>query len=156
MKVILLEAVKKLGKRHEIIEVGAGYAQNFLIPQKKAIETTDEAVARIASMKETYAKENSARLESVAAVFQKLAGTTLLATVKANEQGGLYKAIDATDIAQKIKDDLSLIISPVMIDLDQPIKEVGTYTVQISHEDLESQLTLQVKAEGGAEAEEEQ
>ncbi len=147
MKVILLDTIKKLGKRYDVIDINHGYAQNFLIPQKKAVEATEDALARISDMKAHYAEENAARLEGVQAVFKNINDATFSFSVKANEQGGLYQAIDATAIAHKIKEDLSVIISPAMIDLDEAIKEVGTYTVKAEHDGISSAFTVVVTAE---------
>src|SRR3989338_6535715 len=103
MKVILLDNVKKLGKRYETVNVKNGFAHNFLIPSKLAVLATDDALMRIESMKDQYEGERTARLSDMKGIFDTIADATITLSLKANEQGGLYTSVHAKDIAEALQ-----------------------------------------------------
>ena len=87
MKVILLNNIKKLGSRFEVIDVADGFAQNFLIPQKKVLPATLENLANIESIKSDQAASIAQEREEAEATIKKLEGVVLHHTALANEQG---------------------------------------------------------------------
>lgn len=151
MKVILTDDIKKVGKKHDIIEVKSGFAHNFLIPQKKAIVATPEAQAQIESMRAQSAAERAAKKSEFETMFKAVAGQTLTMNAKVNEQGGLYEAIDAEAVTEALNAAHNVSLDADMIELEAPLKETGEFNVKLTFDDLAEAFTLIVAAEEVAE-----
>lgn len=126
MKIVLLEDIKGIGVRGEVCTVGDGYALNFLIPQKKALETKDERGAQVAQQKAAKDQQREKRGEKEKSILNLLPDTITL-QMPANEQGTLFSAVTADTIVQHLgKQDIPT--APQQFKMD-PIKEVGEYTI---------------------------
>ena len=127
MKVVLLKDVRKIGRAHEVVNVKDGYALNHLIPSQMAVLATSVTVKNAESH---LAKVDEERTMEAALIKQTIAGLSdgqVTITKKANEQGHLYDAVDAKDIAEAAG-------LPVdSISLEKPIKELGRFTVPVSY-----------------------
>ncbi len=146
MKVILLDTIKKLGKRHEVVDVKNGFANNYLIPQKLAVPATPEAEAHIASMQDQYEKERKNRYTEIEKLFSSLGDAKEYTSIlPANDQGVLYQAFDADAVATTILQKTGLIVPVTYIDLDAPIKHTGTYTIPVTYEDFAVELTFNLE-----------
>ena len=130
MKVILLQDVKGKGKKGQMIEVSDGYARNYMLPRKVAIEATADAVNTMRmndkAAAEKAAKERAAALET----SKKLREMTLVVTAKGGGAGKLFGAITSQEIADALKASSGISLDKRKIVIADPIKSVGTYTVQ--------------------------
>ena len=130
MKVILTADVEKLGKSGELKEVAEGYARNFLLARKLAVPATGGAFRAwqhdIASREEKRVRER----EEAEVAAQRISSTTLTMGVKVGEGGKLYGSINNQDIAEALGR-RGIVVDKHKIDLEQPIKSLGTYKVAI-------------------------
>ena len=148
MKVILTEDVNPLGKSGELRDVTNGYARNYLIPQKLAVPASGGAYRAwqhdIASREEQRKKE---RAEAEIAATR-IASTTLTLGVKVGEGGKLYGSITAKDIADALAR-RGIDIDRHRIDLDEPLRQLGTYKVAIRvSQGLTPEVTVAVEPKG--------
>lgn len=145
MKVILLEDVKSLGKKGDIVDVSAGYARNFILPGKKGVEATAKNLNDLKLQKanaEKIEKEAKANAQELAA---RLEGSPVRIKAKTGTQGKLFGAISSKEIAAAIKDQYGLEIDKKKIQLDEPIKELGTHLVKAKlHRDVTAEITVKV------------
>ena len=130
MKVILLQDVKGKGKKGQMIEVSDGYARNFMLPRKVAIEATADAVNTMRmndkATQERMAREKAEALE----VSKKLRGMTLTVTAKGGGAGRLFGSVTNQEIADALAKNSGIQLDKRKIVISEPIKNVGTYTVQ--------------------------
>ena len=130
MKVILLQDVKGKGKKGQMMESSDGYARNFLLPKKLAIEATPDAINTMRmndkAAAERAAKERAEALE----ISHKLREMTLVVTAKGGGAGKLFGSVTSQEIADALKAKSGIVIDKRKIVLSDSIKNVGTYTVQ--------------------------
>ena len=130
MKVILLQDVKGKGKKGQMLEISDGYARNFLLPKKLAIEATADAVNTMRmndkAAAEKAAKERAEALET----SRKLREMTVTVTAKGGGAGKLFGSVTSQEIADALKAKSGIVLDKRKIVLSDPIKNVGTYTVQ--------------------------
>ena len=130
MKVILQQDVKGQGKKGQMIEVSEGYGRNFLLPRKLAIPATADAINTM-NLKEKAKKAEEARLKAEAQdVAEKLKECTVKLTAKAGNGGKLFGAVTNDAIATALKANTGIELDKRKIVIADPIKNVGTYTVQ--------------------------
>ena len=145
MKVILLQDVKGKGKKGQMLEVSDGYARNFMLPKKLAMEATPDAINTM-KMNDKATAERIAREKAEAlAIANKLRGMILTVTAKGGGQGRLFGAVTNAEIAvalekQGIKLDKRKIV------LSENIKNIGTYTVtcKLGYE-INAPLTVKIE-----------
>ena len=145
MKVILLKEVKSLGSQGDIVEVSDGHARNFLFPQNLGVQATEAEIQRI-KQREAKAKRTADKgMKEAGSIAGKLEGFELLLKEKA-DGGTLYAAVNAKTIAEALKK-AKFKVEPDMIDLTDPIKEIGTYEVTIGlPHGFEAQIRIMVEA----------
>ena len=131
MKVILLEDVKKLGKKDEIIEVSSGYARNFLIPNKKAIVADNVNLNKLEGKKskESHLKELS--LEYAKEIKEIIEKEVLVIYAKKGKDDRLFGTITNSEIAKELKKKYNVDIDRKKIIVENPIKIVGEYVVTV-------------------------
>ena len=134
MKVILLEDVKKLGKKDEIIEVSSGYARNFLIPNKKAIVADNVNLNKLEGKKskESHLKELS--LEHAKKIKEIIEKEVLVIYAKKGKDDRLFGTITSSEIAKELKKKYDLDIDRKKIIVENAIKIVGEYVVTVKLE----------------------
>lgn len=134
MKVILLEDVKKLGKKDEIIEVSSGYARNFLIPNKKAIVADNVNLNKLEGKKskESHIKELS--LEHAKEIKKIIEKETLVIKAKKGKDDRLFGTITNSEILKELKKKYNVDIDRKKIIVENPIKIVGEYIITIKLE----------------------
>lgn len=131
MKVILLEDVKNVGRKDELVDVAEGYARNFLIPRGLAVEAS-AANLKQHEQRQKRAAAKQAREEAEAKeTADKLAQRPLVLKVKAGEGGRLFGSVTSSDIADEIKKQMGLTVDRRRIELDEPLKTVGSHQVTI-------------------------
>ena len=130
MKVIFKVDVKGQGKKGELKEVSDGYARNFLLPKKMAIEATADAINTMRmndkAAAEKAAKERAEALET----SKRLREMTVTVTAKGGGAGKLFGAVTSQEIADALKAQSGIVLDKRKIVMSDPIKNVGTYTVQ--------------------------
>jgi len=128
---ILLQDVENLGERGTVVDVSKGYLRNFLIPRKLAQPATKSALAAAQDM---IAAQEKAR-RAVAAQSQELAtalgNTVLTISRQAGDDGRLFGSVTNQDIADAIKEARGVVVDRRKIELEEPIKHVGTYVVEL-------------------------
>ena len=129
MKVILLQDVKAKGKKGQMIEVSDGYARNYMLPRKLAIEATADAVNTMRmndkATQERIAKEKAEAME----ISKKLRELTITVMSKGGGSGKLFGSITSQEIAEALKNASGITLDKRKIVISDPIKNVGTYTV---------------------------
>ena len=129
MKVILLQDVKGKGKKGQLLEVSDGYARNFMLPRKIAIEATPDAVNTM-KMNDKATQERIAREKAEAMEISKtLRGLTVVVKAKGGGAGRLFGSITTQEIADSLKAQSGIELDKRKIVISDTIKTVGTYTV---------------------------
>ena len=130
MKVILLQDVKGKGKKGQMLEISDGYARNFLLPRKLAVEATADAV-NTKKMNDKAAAEKAAKERAEALeISRQLREMTLVVTAKGGGAGRLFGSVTNQEIADALKAKSGIALDKRKIVISDPIKSVGTYTVQ--------------------------
>jgi LSU ribosomal protein L9P len=130
MKVILLQDIKALGKKGDVVNASDGYARNYLFPKKLAQEATDENLHIVNQKKENERKKKLAEMEEAQALAEKLKGKEVKIVAKSGESGRLFGAITSKDIAESIKKQFNIDIDKKKISADT-IKQTGTYEIEV-------------------------
>lgn len=129
MKVILLQDVKGKGKKGQMIEVSDGYARNFMLPKKMAIEATPDAINTM-RMNDKATQERIAREKAEALdLSNKLREMTLTVTCKGGGNGRLFGSVTNQEIADALAKNSGIKLDKRKIVISDTIKNVGTYTV---------------------------
>ena len=146
MKVILLQDVKGKGKKGQMLEVSDGYARNFMLPRKLAMEATPDAINTM-RMNDKAAAEKAARERAEALeIAGKLKTLTLVVKAKGGGAGRLFGSVTNQEIADALKANTGIALDKRKIVISDPIKSVGTYTVQckLGYE-ITAQLTVKIE-----------
>lgn len=132
MKVILLQDVARIGKRHSTVEVPDGYALNQLIPKKMAVPATPENSKKVQKLNADKAAQQSADETAFTAAATALQGVTLTIAADMNEKNHLFKAISVDDVVQAAGAQ-GVVVPAAAVRFETPIKEGGEHTVQLVH-----------------------
>src|SRR4051812_26516980 len=103
VKLLLKESVKNVGRVGDVVEVSAGYARNYLLPQELAVEPTPNNVKKIEARRQEIERQEREKREQQARLIKQLAGVEVTLVRRANEQGHLYGAVSATDISKALQ-----------------------------------------------------
>jgi large subunit ribosomal protein L9 len=131
MKVILSKDVQGTGKAGEVKDVADGYARNYLIPRKLAIPATSGALQNVEAKKASEQKKAAAEEAAARALAERLTSAPVVLTAKVGDQGRLYGSITSGDIAEQLTAYLGQPIDKRRIELDEPIRQLGTFEVTI-------------------------
>ena len=147
MEVILREDIDKLGARGQLVKVAAGYARNFLLPKRLAVEAT-EANRKIVEQERQAHLRKEAKLESEAQDLAKLVGgVTVTIAQKAGENDQLFGSVTAQDIANALAAK-NFTIDRRKVQLEEPIKQLGEYKVPVKlHKEVTAEVTVTVVRE---------
>ena len=147
MKLVLLQDVKSLGKKNDIVTVNDGYARNFLIPKKLGVEATAANLNNLKVQKENAAFQAAEQLKAAQELASKIGSVKLEMPVKVGGNGKLFGALSSKEIADAMKEQFGIEMDKKKIVLDEPIKEVGERTVLVKlHKEVTAKLALNVKA----------
>jgi large subunit ribosomal protein L9 len=145
MKLILLQDVKGLGKKDEIVNVADGYARNYLIPKKMAREATEGSIKQIQQEKKALQKRKSKEREEAMELAAKLSKSSTVIKVKAGEQGKLFGSITSKDIAEALNTQYGLKVDKRKIELSEPIKSLGNYEVGVKlAANVDAKITVKI------------
>jgi large subunit ribosomal protein L9 len=131
MKVILLQDVKALGKKGELVEVNDGYARNFILKKKLGVEATNKNMNDLKLQKahaDKVAQENLVAAQDLAKDLEK---KEVVCTMKVGEGGRTFGSISTKEIAQAVKEQLGLELDKKKMVLDEPIKALGTHNIKL-------------------------
>ena len=142
MKVILLEDVKSLGKKGQLVDVSDGYARNFILSKKKGIEATAKNMNDLKLQKAHEDKLAAQRLEEAKLFAAEIAKAEVVLELKGGEGGKLFGAVSSKEIAQAAKEQLNMELDKKKLVLPNPIKTVGTTSVSVK---LHPQVTAELK-----------
>lgn len=141
MKVVLLKDIKGTGRAHTAVEVKDGHALNLLIPRGLAVPATAASLKQAEIRAKQMEQERAIQSKLIEERLASLAETKLTFTKKANEQGHLYDAVDAKEIAEKAG------IPADAVQIERPFKELGTFEVPVSFGDQFGKFQIEVVAE---------
>lgn len=148
MEIILLKDIDKLGDKHSIVKVKPGYGRNYLIPQKAGVVANSVNRKKLDTLIADEEAKETARLDDYKAVAAQLDGQTLKIGVKAGTSGKIFGSVTSVQIAQALKEQLSLEIERKKIVLPEEVKEVGTYEATVNlHKEVVSKIAFELIAE---------
>lgn len=130
MKVILTQDVKSVGKKGDIVDVKEGYGRNFLIPRGLAVAADDGSVRRLEHEKAVEKTKKDREREEAEETKKRLEAITLTVRAKTGDKGRLFGSITAGDLAAEIEKH-GIEVDRRKIDLAEPIKALGTYTLTV-------------------------
>jgi large subunit ribosomal protein L9 len=147
VKVILRSDVASLGKTGDVVDVAEGYARNFLLPRKLAMEADKGALAQLGSQKKAQEKRDAQALADAKELAQRLEEARIAVKAKAGGNGRLFGAVTNADVADAIHDVLSVGVDKHKIELKSQIKALGSYPVEIRlHKNVLVKTTVDVVA----------
>ena len=148
MKVVLLQEVKKLGKKGDILEVAEGYARNFLLPKKLAAPATADTLNQLQQQKAAAADRQKRQLEEAKLLASQLAKIEVKVAAKAGEGGKLFGAVTTKDVADAAKAQHGLELDRRKMDIPEPIKNLGPAAVVLKlHPEVTTEIKIQVVGE---------
>ena len=146
MKVLLLEDVRAQGKIGEIIEASDGYARNFLIPRKLAVEANAQILTEYKNKKASEAHKKAEEKKAAEAAAALLNGKSIEYQATGGADGRLYAAVTAADISAKIKETYGVDIDKRKLVINDNIKNVGTYNITVKiYPEISAKMTVTVK-----------
>ena len=147
VRIILRQDMENLGEAGDIVDVAAGFARNYLLPQGFAYEATDANVRRHEEELRHVAQRSSRDLERAESQAEKLEGVSVTFRVKAGEEGRLFGSVTSSDIAGALAE-LGHEIDRHIIRLEEPIKQLGVYKVPVRlHAEVQPEVSVWVVAE---------
>lgn len=145
MDIVLLEDVKALGKKGEIVKVNDGYARNFILPKKLGVEATSKNLNDLKLQKANDARLAAEQLAAAKELGAKLDEASVTLSIKAGEGGRAFGSVSNKEISKAIADQLKLDIDKKKIVLNDPIKSIGSFEVPIKlHKDVTARLAVKV------------
>lgn len=145
MKVLMLQHVKNVGKKDEIVEVADGYAVNSLLPQKKAVQATAKVINdHKMKQKATLDKEKKHK-QSIISNIKALAGKRVVIKEKLNSKGSLYHAIGPKEIIRAVYDQLQISIPNTVFKKSYAIKKAGEYDIMLDSYGVSESFTLVIQ-----------
>lgn len=145
MKVILLEDVKNVGQKGQLINASEGYARNFLFPKKLGVEATKGNINELEAKKKAEAKKKQEELEEAQALGEHISSKSVRIAVKTGENGKLFGAVTNKEISVALEGQTGLKIDKKKIVLDEPIRMVGRRTVAVKlHPKVSAELTVEI------------
>ena len=148
MKVILLQDVKSLGKKGEIVNVNDGYARNFILPKKMGVEATGKNLNDLKLQKNNEKKVAQEQLDSAKTLAEKIGQGKVELAIKVGEGGKVFGSVSSKEIAAAVKEQMGLDVDKKKIQLKETIKSLGTHNVPVKlHPEVTAELKVVVKEE---------
>ena len=146
MKVVLLEDVKSLGKKGDIVEVSEGYARNFLLSKKHAVEATAANLNTLKLQKANKERIEAENLAAAKALADRISSASVTLSMKAGESGKTFGSVTSKEIAQALAEQSGIEVDKKKINLPEAIKTFGVQEVVIKlHKDVTATLKVMVK-----------
>ena len=148
MKVILLQDIKNVGKKEEIINANDGYARNYLFPKKLAIEATKDNLLKLQAKKTSEVNKKQAEIEENKKIAAKIEKMTLIIRAKAGANGKIFGGITSKEVSEELKKQFNIEIDRKKINLKETIKNLGEFSAEIKFGDgINCKLTLNIQEE---------
>ena len=148
MKVILLEDVKALGKKGQIVNVSDGYARNMILPKKLGLEATPKNLNDLKLQKNNEKKVAQENLDAAKELAAELSAGKVELAIKVGEGGRTFGSVSSKEIAVAVKDQMQLDIDKKKIQLNESIKSLGKHSVTVKlHPEVSAELKVVVKEE---------
>lgn len=146
MKVILLEDVKSLGKKGEVVNVNDGYARNFIFKKNLGLEATPKNLNDLKLKKQNDEKLAAENLEKAQKLAEELSGKSVTLSIKAGSDGRAFGSVSTKEISAAAKEQLGYDLDKKKMNLKEPIKNIGTFHVPIKlHPKVTAELEVIVK-----------
>lgn len=146
MKVMLLQDVKALGKKGEVVNVNDGYARNFILPKKLGVEANGKNLNDLKLQKNNEAKVAQEHLDAAKKLAEELKAGKVVLTMKVGEGGRTFGSVSSKEIAEAVKEQMHLDIDKKKIQLKEQIKTLGTHIVSVKlHPEVTAELNVSVK-----------
>ncbi len=148
MKVILLQDVKSLGKKGEIVNVNDGYARNFILPKKMGVEATGKNLNDLKLQKNNEKKVAQEHLEAAKELAAELSSGQVELSIKVGEGGKTFGSVSSKEIAAAVKEQMNLDVDKKKIQLKEAIRSLGMHIVNVKlHPEVTAELKVHVKEE---------
>ena len=145
MEIVLLEDVKTLGKKGQIVKVNDGYARNFILPKKLGVEATSKNLNDLKLQKANEVKLAAEQLAAAKELAAKIEKLTVTLSMKAGESGKAFGSISSKEIATAAMDQLGLEIDKKKLILPESLKTFGSHEVPLKlHKDVTAKLAVKV------------
>lgn len=145
MKVILLENIKGVGKKDEVIEASDGYARNFLLPKKKAVEANNDNMSKLKAKKNSEQFRKDTEKQNAEKIKKQLDELCLSIQVKSGENGRIFGGVTSKEISENLKKQYNIEVDKKKIELKETIKNLGTFSVTVRlFEGVIAKLTVKV------------
>lgn len=146
MKVILLEDVKSLGKKGQIVNVSDGYARNMILPKKLGVEATSKNLNDLKLRKANEEKVAQENLDAAKAFAEELSTKEVILTLKVGEDGRTFGSVSSKEISEAAKKQLNLDIDKKKLQMENPIRNLGVTNVPVRlHPKVTGSLKVWVK-----------
>ena len=145
MEIVLLEDVKALGKKGQIVKVNDGYARNFILPKKLGVEATSKNLNDLKLQKANEAKLAAEQLAAAKELAAKIEAGSVSLSMKAGESGKAFGSVSSKEIAAAATEQLGLDIDKKKLVLPEPLKTFGTHQVPLKlHKDVTAKPTVNI------------
>ena len=145
MDIVLLEDVKALGKKGQVVKVNDGYARNFILPKKLGVEATPKNLNELKLQKANAEKIAAQQLADAKTLAEQLEKLSVTVSMKAGEGGRAFGSVSGKEISKAIKDQLKMDIDKKKFLLPEPLKTFGTHEVPIKlHQDVHAKWAEKV------------
>lgn len=148
MKVILLQDVKGHGKKGDVVNASDGYARNFLLPRKLAVEANNENMNLLEGQKASQQHKIDVQIAQAKELAEKINGITLELTAKGGTSGKIFGSISTKEIAKELENKYGIKIDKKKLVVDEEIKSFGTYNITVKpYKDITGVLKVKVSEE---------
>ncbi|MCU4187114.1 50S ribosomal protein L9 [Acidiferrimicrobium sp. IK] len=145
MRIVLRADLPNLGKRGDIVDVADGYARNYLLPKGHAILATAGVTAQANAMRRSRDLRDAKDREAAEVVARTLVPVVIRIPARAGAGDKLFGSITASDVAEAVADQTSVVLDRRRLHLDEPIKTLGTHEIPVKlHSDVEFRVTVEV------------
>ncbi len=148
MEIILLQDVKTLGKKGDIVKVNDGYAKNFILPKKLGVEASKKNKADLEAQKAAEAERQRQILEEAKQFAAEIQELTVVCKIKIGEGGRTFGSVSSKEISEEIKKQFGRDIDKKKLVLSDPIRNPGSYTVVVKlHPQVSTEIKVRVEGE---------
>lgn len=148
MKVILLDNIKGVGKKDEVVNASDGYARNFLFPKKLAVEANNENMNKLKAKKQSEQYKKDVDKENAQKIAKQLDDITLNIKVKAGENGKIFGGVTSKEISEELKKQYKIDVDKKKIVLNENIKNIGSFDINVKlYEGVTGKLKVKVISE---------
>ena len=131
MKVILLDNIKGVGKKDEIINANDGYARNFLFPKKLAVEANEENMSKLNAKKNSEQFKRNVEKQNAEDIKKKMSEIVLIVKVKAGDNGKIFGGVTSKEISENLKNQFKIDVDKKKIEVKETIKNLGVFNITV-------------------------